>query len=141
MIFDDVERLNNLEEKIRSSQQTLKDLNSEIERVSGKLKELEARRSEIEEDMDSLEYERTLLIDNIEELKEEERKLSSRIQKTLQIAYEEGREKGYQSVINELRSLRVQKSIVLDVFDRHKELKSLFKKLTGKTIRQYLELC
>jgi len=37
-----------------------------------------------------------------------------------------------------LRSLRVQKSIVLDLFDNNEELKRLLKRLTGKTIRQYL---
>jgi len=77
--------------------------------------------------------------ENLDELKGEIGRLSFKVREALRKGYEEGREKGYRAVINELRSLRIQKSIILDVFDRNKELKSLFKKLTGKTIRQYLE--
>ena len=137
-LFDDVEELNNLREKIRSSKERLSSLRGEIERLSGELQGLEERKKSLKADIDYLEYEKTLVSDDLEDLKEQKRKLSLYIEETLRRAYEEGREKGYRSVLNELRSLRVQKSIILDLFDSNKELKKLLKKLTGKTIRQYL---
>lgn len=138
-LFDDVEELNNLREKIRSSEERLSFLRDEIERLSGELQGLEERKKSLKTDIDYLEYEKTLVSDDLEDLKEQKRKLSLYIEETLRRAYEEGREKGYRSVLNELRSLRVQKSIILDLFDNNKELKNLLKKLTGKTIRQYLQ--
>ena len=137
-LFDDVEELNNLREKIRSSEERLSSLRDEIEKLSGELQGLEERKKSLKTDIDYLEYEKTLVSDDLEDLKEQKRKLSLYIEETLRRAYEEGREKGYRSVLNELRSLRVQKSIILDLFDNNKELKNLLKKLTGKTIRQYL---
>lgn len=138
-LFDDVEELNNLRKKIQSSGERLNSLKSEIEKLNGELQRLEEKKKRLKTDIDYLEHERTLVSDDLEELKKQKRNLSLYIEETLQRAYEEGKEKGYRSVLNELRSLRVQKSIILDLFDSNKELKELLKKLTGRTIRQYLE--
>ncbi|MEO2065151.1 MAG: hypothetical protein ABGX17_01465 [Desulfurobacteriaceae bacterium] len=138
-LFDDVEELNNLREKIQSSDERLNSLKSEIEKLNGELQTLEEKKKSLKTDIDYLEHEKTLVLDDLEDLKEQKRNLSLYIEETLQRAYEEGKEKGYRSVLSELRSLRIQKSIILDLFDSNKELKELLKKLTGKTIRQYLQ--
>jgi len=137
-VFDDLERLNNLGEEIRSSEERLGSLKEEIGRLSGELQRLEERRKSLKTDIDYLEQEKAAVWDDLEELEERRRNLTLYIEETLRKAYEEGKEKGYRSVLDELRSLRVQKSIVLDLFDNNEELKRLFKRLTGKTIRQYL---
>jgi len=138
-LFDDVEELNNLREKIQSSEKRLSSLKGEIEKLKRELQRLEKKEKSLKTDIDYLEHEKTVVWDDLKNLKEQKRNLSLYIEETLQRAYEEGREKGYRSVLDELRSLRVQKSIILDLFDKNKELKELLKKLTGKTIRQYLE--
>ena len=138
-LFDDVEELNNLREKIQSSEKKLDSLKSEIEKLNGELQRLEERKKDLKTDIDYLEHEKTVVWNDLEDLKEQKRSLSLYIEETLQRAYEEGKEKGYRSVLSELRSLRIQKSIILDLFDSNKELKELLKKLTGKTIRQYLQ--
>jgi chromosome segregation ATPase len=138
-LFDDVEELNNLREKIQSSEKRLSSLKGEIDKLNGELQRLEEKRKDLKTDIDYLEHEKTVVWNDLEELKEQKRNLSLYIEETLRRAYEEGKEKGYRSVLNELRSLRIQKSIVLDLFDRNKEFKDLLKRLTGKTIRQYLE--
>ena len=137
-LFDDWERLNNLGEEIRSSEERLSSLKGEIGRLSGELQRLEERKESLKTDIDYLEREKAAVLDDLEDLEEQKRNLSLYIEETLRRAYEEGREKGYRSVLGELRSLRVQKSIVLDLFDDNEELKKLLKRLTGKTIRQYL---
>ena len=137
-LFEDWERLSNLQEEIQSSERRLSSLRGELGKLKGELQRLEERKRDLKSDIDYLEYEKTLVSDELEDLKEKKRNLSLYIEEKFQRAYEKGREKGYRSVIDELRSLRVQKSIVLDLFDNNEELKELLKKLTGKTIRQYL---
>jgi len=137
-VFDDLERLDNLGKKIRSSEERLGSLKEEIGRLSGELQRLEERKKNLKTDIDYLEQEKAAVWDDLEELEERRRNLTLYIEETLRKAYEEGKEKGYRSVLDELRSLRVQKSIVLDLFDNNEELKRLLKRLTGKTIRQYL---
>jgi len=138
-LFDDLEELNNLRKRILSSEEKLSFLKSEIEKLNGELQRLEKRKKDLKTDIDYLEHEKTVVWDDLEDLKEQKRNLSLYIEEMLKRAYEEGKEKGYRSVLDELRSLRIQKSIILDLFDANKELKDLLKKLTGKTIRQYLE--
>jgi len=138
-LFEDVEELNNLRKRIQGSKEELNSLDVEVGRLRKELQRLEEKKKSLKTDVDYLEHEKTLVWNDLEELKEQKRNLSLYIEETLQRAYEEGRERGYRSVLDELRSLRVQKSIVLDLFDDYKELKELFKKLTGKTIRQYLQ--
>lgn len=138
-LFDDLERLDNLRERIRDSEGKLISLKGEIERLTGELQGLEEEKKALQRDIDYLDHERANVLADLEDLKEQKKNLSLYIEETLRRAYEEGREKGYRSVLKELRSLRVQKSIILDLFDRNKELKELLKKLTGRTIRQYLQ--
>jgi len=138
-LFENVSELEDIERRIEAVKRELNALRYKRDNVLGEIRMLEEKKGLLKQDIDYLEYDKTLLTDELDELKEEIGRLSFKVREALRKGYEEGREKGYRAVINELRSLRIQKSIILDVFDRNKELKSLFKKLTGKTIRQYLE--
>jgi uncharacterized protein (DUF3084 family) len=137
-LFDDVDELNSLKGKIQEARNEIGSLTTEIERLREEIQRLEEEKRILKSDVNSLEYQKKLVARKLEELKEERRNLSTYIKEVLDEAYKEGRERGYRSVIDELRSLRIQKSIVLDLFDNYKELRDLLKKLTGKTIRQYL---
>jgi len=138
LLHDDLDTLNNLESRIKQAQSKLGGLRKEIEKTSSSLENLKREKEILWQDVSQLGRQRNILLAEVDELEVQKRNLSDYIKQTLQKAYEEGREKGYQSVINELRSLRIQKSIILDLFDKNKEFKELLKKLTGKTIRQYL---
>jgi len=138
LLFDDLERLNNLGEKIRRSEERLSSLKGEMGRLKGELQRLEEKKKSLETDIGYLEHKKTVVWNDLEELKERKGNLSLYIEKMFRKAYEEGREKGYKSVITELRSLRAQKSALVDLFNRERELQKVFRRVAGKKLLQFL---
>ena len=143
--IDDLNELEDLQERISSSKTELKGLKNEKDKLESEIsalqKEKENYQSDVEklsQEIERLSREKEKLLSSIKSLEEKKENLASYLEEEFQKGYEAGREQGYQSVITELRSLRVQKSALLKLFDSNKELKTLFKKITGKTIRQYL---
>jgi flagellar biosynthesis chaperone FliJ len=143
--IDDLSKLEDLQERIDDSKIELERLGDEKGKLEGEVsnlrKEKENYQSDVEklsQEVERLSREKNTLFSSIRSLEERKENLASYLQEEFQKGYEAGREKGYQSVITELRSLRIQKSALLKLFDSNKELKTLFKKVTGKTIRQYL---
>ena len=143
--IDDLNELEDLQERISSSKTELKGLKNEKDKLESEIsalqKEKENYQSDVEklsQEIERLSREKEKLLSSIKSLEEKKENLASYLEEEFQKGYEAGREKGYQSVITELRSLRIQKSALLKLFDSNKELKTLFKKITGKTIRQYL---
>ena len=140
-----LERLENLQERIRNSRIELSKLGSEKSKLENEISALQKKKESyqsalegLSQEIKTLSYKKDSLLSSIESLEERNRNLASYLEEEFRKGYEAGREQGYQSVITELRSLRIQKSALLRVFDSNKELKTLFKKITGKTIRQYL---
>lgn len=141
----DLDRLENLQGKIDDSLTEIERLKSEKKKLKDKISVLEKEKKNYQNDVDKLSQkiknlssEKEKLLSSIKSLEEKKENLASYLEEEFQKGYEAGREQGYQSVITELRSLRVQKSALLKLFDSNKELKTLFKRITGKTIRQYL---
>jgi vacuolar-type H+-ATPase subunit I/STV1 len=143
--IDDLNKLENLQEKIRNSEDKLKKLGNEKNKLENEISALQKKKESYQSALEGLSQEirnlserKNSLLSSIRSLEERKENLASYLEEEFQKGYEAGREKGYQSVITELRSLRIQKSALLRVFDGNKELKTLFKKITGKTVRQYL---
>jgi len=143
--FSSVLVLEDLQERIDDSKIELERLGDEKSKLEGEIsnfqKEKENYQSDVEklsQEIERLSKEKNTLLSSLRSLEEKKENLASYLQEEFQKGYEAGREKGYQSVITELRSLRIQKSALLKLFDSNRELKAFFKKITGKTIRQYL---
>jgi chromosome segregation ATPase len=143
---DGLDRLDGLQEEIDGSLAEIKRLNGEERKLKGEIPALERKKEDYQNDIGKLSHEIECLSNKKEELLSyikslEERKgnLASYLEGEFQKGYEAGRKQGYRSVITELRSIRLQKSALLKLFDSNKELKDTFKSVTGKTIRQYLD--
>ena len=137
--------MENLQERIRNSRIELSKLGSEKSKLENEISALQKKKESYQSALEGLSQEirnlserKNSLLSSIRSLEEKKENLAFYLEEEFRKGYEAGREKGYQSVITELRSLRIQKSALLRVFDGNKELKALFKKVTGKTIRQYL---
>ena len=143
-----IENLNKLEDlqgKIDNSLTEIERLKGEKKKLKSEISAFQKRKKEYEGVLEGLSQEiktlserKSSLLSSIKSLEEKYENLDSYLEEEFQKGYESGREYGYQSVITELRSLRLQKSALLKLFDSNKELKTLFKKITGKTVRQYL---
>ena len=143
--IEDLDRLGDLQGKIDDSLTEIERLKGEKKKLEGEISALQKEKENYQNDVDKLSQEierlsskKGKLLSSIKSLEEKKENLASYLEEEFQKGYEAGREQGYQSVITELRSLRIQKSALLKLFDSNKELKTFFKKITGKTIRQYL---
>ncbi|MEO2068542.1 MAG: hypothetical protein ABGX27_03430, partial [Desulfurobacteriaceae bacterium] len=143
--IEDLDRLEDLQGKIDDSLTEIERLKGEKKKLEGEISVLQKKEEDyksvlkgLSQEIKTLSYKKDSLLSSIESLEERNRNLASYLEEEFRKGYEAGREQGYQSVITELRSLRIQKSALLKLFDSNKELKALFKKVTGKTVRQYL---
>ncbi len=140
-----LERLERLEEKIGVFKDELKKLEERKKELEGKISELEEKERDYQtkvkklyRKVENLSKERKELLTFLGELEERKRNLSFYLEEAIAKGYEEGKEKGYRSVITELRSLRAQKSALVDLFSKNRELREVFKKVTGKKLIQFL---
>ena len=143
--IDDLNKLEDLQERIDDSKIELERLGDEKSKLEKEISNLRKEKGNHQSDVEKLSQEierlskkKSKLLSFLRSLEERKENLASYLEEEFQKGYEAGREQGYRSVITELRSLRIQKSALLRVFDGNKELKTLFKKITGKTVRQYL---
>jgi len=143
--IDDLGKLEDLQEKIGNSETELEKLKGEKKKLKSEISTLQKEKEnyqsnikKLSQEIRGLSKEKAKLLSSIKSLEEKKGNIASYIEEEFQKGYEAGREQGYQSVITELRSLRLQKSALLKLFDSNKELKTLFKRITGKTVRQYL---
>jgi septal ring factor EnvC (AmiA/AmiB activator) len=143
--INDLDKLDDLKGKIDDSLTEIERLKKEKEELKEEISALKKEKKSYQSEVDKLSQEvenlsnnKRELLSSISSLEERKENLASYLEEELQKGYEAGREQGYQSVITELRSLRFQKSALLRLFDSNKELKTFFKKVTGRTIRQYL---
>jgi len=143
--IEDLNKLEDLQEKIGNSETELEKLKGEKKKLKSEISTLQKEKEnyqsnikKLSQEIRGLSKEKAKLLSSIKSLEEKKGNIASYIEEEFQKGYEAGREQGYQSVITELRSLRLQKSALLKLFDSNKELKTLFKRITGKTVRQYL---
>jgi len=123
-----------LKERIEKHKRSLNALRNEESELRGSISSLREEEKSLSESLSALKRERERLYREIEELEGKVKRLDELIEE----AVNEGRERGYMSVMTELRSLRAQKSALVDLFNRENELREVFKKVTGKTLLQFL---
>lgn len=119
-----------------------------LEKWIKEFKRLKAQKEEYERVVESLSDKKSVLMKEVgdlshrkEMLKEELRKLQREVgnlDRKVREAEERGYQDGYNRVIQELRSLRAQKTAILNLFDNSHELRRLIKEKTGMDIRRYL---
>ena len=137
------EKLARKERELREWERYLRGERRAVELEREEVKKLEERRKELEESVESLEeevrrgYEKLLALKRrLAELGEEE----ARVMRAEEEGFRRGYEEGYEAVITELRSLRAQKSAVLDLFDEIPELDQIVIQKKGVNLRRYLEV-
>ena len=122
------------------------ELQTEIERLYRDIKELRERierfkREEVEigASVSRLRKERDALSREVRKLREEAESLDSAISRAYEEGYRKGWDEAYGKVIAELRSLRAQKSALMRLFDSNRELREVFRKVTGRRLGQFLK--
>ncbi len=119
-----------------------------LEKWIKEFKRLKAQRKEYESIVRTLADKKSVLMKEVDDLSRKKEMLKgelSRLQKEVgdldrrvMEAEERGYQDGYNKVIYELRSLRAQKTAVLDLFDKFPEFDRLIREKTGMDIRRYL---
>jgi cell division protein FtsB len=122
------------------------ELQSEVSRLSRDVRELRERinrfRNEeinVGSSVSRLKRERDALAREIEKLRGEAERLDSIISRAYEEGYRKGKDEAYEKVIAELRSLRAQKSALMKLFDSNRELREVFRKVTGRRLGQFLK--
>ena len=124
------EREKNLEKWIKEFKR-LKAQKEEYERV---VRSLSDKKSVLMKEIDDLSHRKEILKGELRRLQKEVGDLGRKVRE----AEEKGYQDGYNRVIHELRSLRAQKTAILNLFDSFYELRKLIKEKTGMDIRRYL---
>jgi chromosome segregation ATPase len=109
----------------------LKVQKEEYERV---VRSLSDKKSVLMKEIDDLSHRKEILKGELRRLQKEVGDLGRKVRE----AEERGYQDGYNRVIHELRSLRAQKTAILNLFDSFYELRKLIKEKTGMDIRRYL---
>ena len=131
---DKVSKFENLSEMVEEVEGRLNSLRKKEGKLQEKIRILEGREKGLSKSVEGLEKRKALLEEELRKLEKEVKKLDELVER----AVEEGRERGYRSVITELRSLRFQKSALVDLFSKNRELQDAFRKVTGKKLIQFL---
>ncbi len=145
----ELESLQTKEELLRREKERLEELMANKEEFEERVQELEKEVSELQERRDLLESavkkgERELeeLNEKMEKLEKEVNRLKemkAKLKKDIKMIIRKAEQKAHENLIRELRSLRAQKSAVLDLFDKYPELEEFLKEKERLGIRQYLE--
>ena len=130
----ELSRYEELEEKINEAQEKLSSLRSKETELQRKVGELQGREGELSNRIVNLERQEELLSRRIGELQREISSLEEKIEREISDRWE----REYQSLLTELRSLRAQKSALVDLFNKEGELRECFKKVTGMKLLQFL---
>jgi len=140
------ERLVNVIQKFKKKykefeeeRERFKELLKEKEFLMKTVSELRRERDEFVRDIRERREELKNINAEIDKLQWEKEKILQGIDSIIRGAREKGYKEGYQRVIQELRSLRAQKSAILDLFDKYPELEEFLKEKEGLGIRKYLE--
>ncbi len=120
---------------LKSKREEYKELKESIDNLKEEREELLRNKDELQREINNLSSKKSLLLKEIRKVNEKLRSLKS----IIELEREKGYKDGYQKVIEELRSLRKQKSAVLDLFE-DPDFDNLLKRKFGEkmTIKRYL---
>ncbi len=117
----------------------LEKVREELEAEKKRVEELRERETDLEWRIKKLEAELSRKNRELWETEERLAELKDK-EKAIQEGFKRGYDEGYRKVITELRSLRAQKSAVLDLFDEIPELDLIVIQRKGMNLRRYLEV-
>lgn len=126
-------------EELVSNKKEFEERKKELEK---EVRELQDRRELLESTVKRVEREFEELINETEKLEKEVNRLKemkAKLKKDIKAIIRGAEQKAHENLIRELRSLRVQKSAILDLFDKYPELEEFLRKKEGLGIREYLE--
>ncbi len=117
-----------LEREVKELKEKLENLQEERGFLESVVKQREEELEELNKKLETLERE----VNKLEETKE-------KLKKGIKAIIRGAEQKAHENLVRELRSLRAQKSAVLDLFDKYPELEEFLRKKEGLGIREYLE--
>ena len=117
-----------LEKIVQELEEEVKELQDRKDLVASTVKQVEREYEELIEEEEKLEKE----VNRLKEIK-------AKLKKDIKLIIRKAEQKAHENLVRELRSLRAQKSAVLDLFDKYPELEEFLRKKEGLGIREYLE--
>lgn len=127
-------RLDEREKNLKRWIKEFKRLKVQKEEYEKVVRSLSDKKSVLMKEIDDLSHRKEILKGELKRLQKEVGDLGRKVRE----AEEKGYQDGYSRVIHELRSLRAQKTAILNLFDSFYELRKLIKEKTGMDIRRYL---
>lgn len=131
-------RYEELKERSRELEGRVSSLSKEERELHERIKTLRESERNLTVSLDELKKRAEVLSNEVRKLEERRRELDFLVEETVRKGYKDGYEKAYGSVIEELRSLRAQKSALVELFNSEKELREVFKRVTGRKLLQFL---
>ncbi len=137
--LEDLSRFEGLERRKLELQSEIKRLYREIKELRERIERFKSEEIDVGASVSRLKRERDALSREVRELRKEAENLDSLISRACEDGYRKGWQEAYGKVIAELRSLRAQKSALMRLFDSNRELREVFRKVTGRHLGQFLK--
>ena len=137
--LEELSRFEGLERRMTELQTETERLYRDIEELRERIERFKREEVELGASVSRLKRERDALSREVRELREEAENLDSVISRAYEEGYKKGWDEAYGKVIAELRSLRAQKSALMRLFDSNRELREVFRKVTGRRLGQFLK--
>ena len=134
----ELSRYEELKESSRELEGRVSSLSEEERELRERIKALRESERNLTVSLDELKKRAEVLSNEVRKLEDRRRKLDFLVKEAVRKGYKDGYEKAYGGVIEELRSLRAQKSALVELFNSEKELREVFKRVTGRKLLQFL---
>jgi len=136
--MEELSQYENLRERSNELGRKVSSLTRKERELRGKVGALQKEKESLSASVSDLRKTVKVLKSEVLSLEEKRRSLDTLIREAVERGYKEGYEKAYGKVIEELRSLRAQKSALVDLFNSERELRDCFKRVTGMKLLQFL---
>ncbi len=134
----ELSRYENLRERSEKLEKKVSSLAQKERELRGRVGALQREKESLSASVSDLRKTAQVLKREVLSLNEKRKSLDKLIREAVERGYREGHEKAYGKVIEELRSLRAQKSALVDLFNSERELRECFKRVTGMKLLQFL---
>ncbi len=134
----ELSRYENLRERSEELERKVSTLTQKEKELRGRVGALQREKESLSASVSDLRKTAQVLKREVLSLNEKRKSLDKLIREAVERGYREGYEKAYGKVIGELRSLRAQKSALVDLFNSERELRECFKRVTGMKLLQFL---
>jgi len=134
----ELSRYENLRERSEELERKVSTLTQKERELRGRVGALQREKESLSASVSDLRETAQVLKREVLSLNEKRKSLDKLIREAVERGYKEGYEKAYSKVIEELRSLRAQKSALVDLFNSERELRECFKRVTGMKLLQFL---